>query len=181
MSAKIIAGPQEPVVSIEEARTAARVNGTDMDSEIMIRVAALTVEAEHIIGQAIINRTYQITLPRFPASIQVPALPFGAVGEILYRDIDGAEQTLTPDVYTVDHSLAVPEVIPAEGLEWPATKEHREAVKVTFVIGHGADSASTPAAFKGYILAKVREYFAPAGTLESPHLIRGLDSLKAHL
>lgn len=180
MIIKLIDGPQEPVVSIEEARTAARVNGTDMDSEIMIRVAALTAEAEHIIGQAIINRTYQVTLPRFPAGIPVPALPFGSVVEILYRDVDGAEQTLSTDVFTVDQSLAIPEVIPAEGFEWPATKERRDAVKVTFVVGHGADSSSTPPAFKGYILAKVREYFAPAGTPESPFLIRGLDSLKVY-
>lgn len=180
MCARIIAGPAEPVVSLDEARTAARVNGTDMDSEIMIRVNALAAEAEHVIGQFIINRTFEVTLPGFPARIPAPALPFGSVVEILYRDVDGAEQTLSDNMHTVDYTHAVPAVIPADGFVWPVTKERSDAVKIIVVIGYGADSSSTPPAFKGYILAKVREYFAPAGAPESPFLIRGLDSLKVY-
>lgn len=178
MSVKIIVQPEEMAVSLDEARTAARVNGTDSDSEIMSRVAALTAEAEHYIGQAIINRTYLVTLPSFPAAIAAPALPIGAVLEITYFDTDNSEQTLPSNAHFIDESTEPPTVAPTG--EWPATYARKDAVKVTLIVGHGADSSSTPPAFKGFILAKLKEFFAPAGTPESPFLIRGLDSLKVY-
>lgn len=178
MSAKMTVGPAEPAVSLDEARNSARVNGTDNDSEIMIVVAALTAEAEHIIGQAIINRTYQVTLPSFPAAIDAPALPLGSVSEITYFDADGDEQTLSSGAWFIDYDTTPPSIAPTG--EWPATAVRKDAVKVTMIIGHGAESSSTPPAFKGYILAKVKEYFAPPGTPESPYLIRGLDCLRVY-
>ena len=177
MDFKLITPPAEMPVSIDEARTAARANGTDNDQEIQSRVNALTEEAEHIIGQAIINRTYRATLASFPDTIVLPAAPVASVNEITYFDADGAEQTLPIDSYFLN-AKGVIERTP--GTSWPVTQERSNAVKVDVVVGHGADSSSAPAAFKGYILAKTREYFAPAGTPESPHLIRQLDSLKVY-
>lgn len=175
-----ILDPQEMPVSLEDSRNAARVNGTDNDSEIRVQVAFLAAEAEHITGRAIINRTIQMTLPSFPAAIEAPAIPFGSVSEIIYRDEAGNEQTLSTAAWVVDRTTSPPSIVRAPGYEWPATQVRNDAVKVRVICGYGADSSSVPAPFKAYILAKVREYFAPAGTPESPHLVRMLDSLKVY-
>lgn len=180
MSVKIITGPAEMPVSLEEARTAAKANGTDSDSEIMIQVAALTAEAEHMIGQVVINRTYETKLASFPAAIESPALPFFQVSEIEYVNPEESILILGTDVYTVDESGDRPQIVLAPGFEWPATAARADAVRVRVICGHGATSASTPAAFKGYILAKIREYFAPPGTPESPNLVRMLDGMKVY-
>ena len=188
MGFKIISQPGEMPVSLDEARTAARANASEMDVEIRAQVGAFTAQAEHIIGLAIINRTGRVTLDSFPASIDipksatfggadVPMTPVFTVNEITYFDIDGNEQTLSTSLYSLGDDGVI-ELVP--GAEWPETQVRSNAVKIDVVCGCGADDASTPPAFKGYILAKTREYFAPAGSPESPNLVRMLDSLKVY-
>ncbi|NIA00803.1 hypothetical protein [Massilia sp. CCM 8734] len=180
MTVRQITPPGALAVSMVDARSSARANGSDQDAEIEIRVRALTAEAEHITGRSIINRTYEVTAPGFAGVIPLPSSPLVEVTSLKYLDVDGAVQTLSEDAYVVDRSIEPGFVTLAAGATWPATKDSRNAVTLTVVCGYGADESATPAAFKGYILAKVREYFAPAGTPESPHLIRGLDCLKVH-
>ncbi|MDQ1925177.1 head-tail connector protein [Massilia pseudoviolaceinigra] len=180
MAIRLIAPSVAMAVSMADARASARANGNDQDAEIEIRVRALTAEAEHITGRSIINRTYEVTAPGFAGLIPLPSSPLIEVVSLKYLDVDGATQTLSEDAYVVDRSIEPGFVALAAGASWPATKAHPEAVILTVICGYGPDETTTPAAFKGYILAKVREYFAPAGTPESPHLIRGLDCLKVH-
>lgn len=181
MIVKLITPPSDMPVSLEEARNAARINGTDHDSELTNIVNALTAEAEHYIGKAIINRTYSVYLDSFPGRIELPYLPVGEVTEVTYYDAEGMEQTLSPELWLLDESYLEPSVVPAYGTSWPETATRHSAVKITYVAGYGGSSSSVPAAFKGYILAKVKEYFAPPGTPEYPNLIGMLYSLKAHV
>ncbi|NIA00823.1 hypothetical protein [Massilia sp. CCM 8734] len=180
MTSRQITPPAALAVSMVDARTSARVNGTDHDAEIETRVRALTAEAEHITGRSIINGTYEVTAPGFTGVIPLPSSPLVEVVSLKYLDAAGATQTLSEDAYVIDRSIEPGFVTLAAGATWPTTKQSPDAVTLTVVCGYGNDETATPAAFKGYILAKVREYFAPAGTPESPHLIRGLDCLKVH-
>ena len=180
MAIRIITPADALAVSMEDARAHARANGTDQDSEIEIRVRALTAEAEHITGRVVINRTYAVTLPRFTDKVTLPASPLFQVVSLQYLDEAGATQTLDDATYTVDRSTEPNAIALMPGASWPSTKEHPEAVTLTVICGYGATEASTPAEFKGFILAKVREFFAPAGTPESPYLVRGLDGVKVY-
>ena len=175
----IVAGPVNTAVSMADARTAARINGADQDAELEICVRALTAEAEHATGRSIINRTFRVTMDAFGGSIELPVRPVQSVA-IKYRDPGGVEQTLDPQDYILDNISAPCIIVLAPGKAWPATLARINSVTVDVVCGYGPDHTTTPAAFKGYILAKVREYFAPAGTPESPHLVRMLDSLKRY-
>jgi len=176
----IFAEPIEMAVSLVDARNAARINGTDFDAEIAIRVRALTAEAEHITGRAIINRTHRLTFSSFPAKIYLPESPAASVISVKYFDPEGVERTLNPIDWYLDAASEPGYIMPSPGKAWPATLARTNAVTVLAVCGYGPDHTTTPAAFKGYVLAKVREYFAPPGTPESPYLIRGLESLKVH-
>ena len=175
----IVAGPVNTAVSMNDARAAARINGTDQDVELEICVRALTAEAEHMTGRSIINRTFRVTMDAFSGSIDMPVLPVQSVA-IRYRDPEGVEQTLDPQDYILDNASTPCVIVVAPGKAWPPTFARINSVTIDAVSGYGPDHTTTPAAFKGYILAKVREYFAPAGTSESPHLVRMLDSLKVY-
>lgn len=180
MTSRLITSPAALAVSLADARAAARANGTDQDAEIEIRVRAVTAEAEHITGRSIINRTYEVTLPGFAEQIPLPSSPLAEVVSLKYLDAGGATQTLAASAYVVDLGILPGFVARAPGTNWPATKDHPQAVTLTVVCGYGPDETTTPPAFKGYIVAKVREFFAPAGTPESPYLIRGLDGEKVY-
>lgn len=176
----VIVEPVEMAVSLADARVAARINGADSDVDIEIRVRALTTEAEHATGRAIINRTHRITLDSFPDAIQLPQSPVASIVSIKYLDSDGVEQTLDPADYYLDAASEPGYIVPAPNKAWPSTFSRINAVTVLAICGYGPDHTTTPFAFKGFILAKVREYFAPAGTPESPFLIRGLDSMRVY-
>jgi len=180
MTIRVITPPVEMAVSLTEARNAARQNGTDHDAEIEIRVRALTDEAEHHTGRAIINRTYEVTLDAFPDAIRLPNSPVSSVTSVKYLDLDGVEQTLDPADYIVDDKSEPGYIVPGVDLAWPDTQVRINAVNVVVVCGYGPDDETTPHAFKAYILARLKEIYAPAGTPESPFLIRGLDSLKVY-
>ena len=180
MATRLITPATALAVSMDDARAHARANGADQDSEIEIHVRALTAEAEHITGRVIINRTYAVTLPGFTEQITLPASPLFQVVSLQYLDEAGVTQTLDNTVYTVDRSTEPHAIALMPGASWPATKLHPEAVTLTVICGYGTTEASTPPEFKGFILAKVREFFAPAGTQESPYLVRMLDGVKVY-
>lgn len=175
----IISEPVNMAVSLEEARVAARIDDTDRDGEVETRVRAITADAEHYTGRAIIDQTHRVTLDAFTARIELPKVPVQSV-EVKYLDVDGIEQTLDPQDYFLDDSETPNAIVPAPGRAWPATYARINAVKVDAICGYGPDHTTTPAAFRGYIVAKVQEYFAPPSNRESPYLENGLWSLKVY-
>jgi uncharacterized phiE125 gp8 family phage protein len=168
----------EPAVSIEDARIAARANGSELDSELSIMVAALTKEAEHNTGIVVIDRTYRITLDAFPAEIEMPASPVKEIIEINYVDADGADRTLDASTYRLKEDRNPAYLVPVPGAAWPATLGI-DAVKVDVICGHGPTESTTPPAFKGYVLAKIHEAYTP-GAVASPYVGGLLDSLRVY-
>jgi uncharacterized phiE125 gp8 family phage protein len=177
MTVRIITPPAALAVSLADARNAARIDGTNSDADIEIEVRAITAEAEHFTGRAIINRPLGVTLDAFPDVIELPP-PLISVTSVKYFDNEGIERTLAPSAYIVDPTSEPGRVTPVD--TWPATQDRIGAVNVVAVCGYGPDDKSVPAAFKGFILAKVREYFAPAGTPVVAGLTDRLQSLKVY-
>jgi uncharacterized phiE125 gp8 family phage protein len=180
MAYKIITPPGTMAVSILAARTAARVNGTALDDEIKIAVGNATTEAEHYTGRAFVNRTYQITLDCFAGDIEIPASPVQQVVQLAFADMDGQPQLLDPADYRYDTAREPGYIVPAAGKAWPSTSGNIESVKVDVICGYGPDETTVPDAVKAYVLARVREQYAPPGTPNSPFLKLGLDALKVY-
>lgn len=180
MTDRLITPPAALPVSMEDARTAARVSGTDLDSEIISKVATITEELEHEIGRAIITQLWRVTLDDFEDAIRLPMPPVRSVTSVKYLDTSGVEQTLDPADYYADLITEPSYVVPAAGRAWPTTFDRINAVSVDVVCGYGDTEASTPSGIKGYILARIAEEFAPAGTPKSEHLCRLLDRYKVY-
>lgn len=180
MTSEVIVQPVEMAVSLTAARNAARVNGTALDGDLESFVRAITEKAEHMTGCALITQTHLVALDRFDDAIQMPAYPVQSVASLKYLDVEGAEQTLDPADYYLDKITKPGYIVPAAGKAWPATFGQINAIKVTVVCGYGDTEESIPYGFKGYILAKTQEKFAPAGTPESPFVDRLLDRYKVY-
>ncbi len=180
MSLKLISDPVAMAVTIEEARTAARINGTDHDAELEMHVRALTETVEHETGRAIISQTWRLTLDGFPDAIRLPAPPVASVTSVKYIDPDGVLQTLEPADYTVDTELEPAFITPAPGCAWPETDDRINAVTVVAVCGYGPTAATTPKALKGYILGKLWEIYAPPGTEKNEDLDKRLWRYKVY-
>lgn len=188
MTSEVIVAPAEMAVSLTAARNAARVNGTDHDEAIAIEVRALMIEAEHHTGQALITQTHEIILDGFPkagngcgpGSIRMPLSQLQSVTSVQYYDVDNVQQTLDPADYTVDNKSKPGHIVPAPGVTWPETYCRVNAVSVVVVLGYGDTEASVPDGFKSFILARICEHFAPAGTAPSPYLFGKIQPYKVY-
>jgi len=180
MSLKLITPPAALAVSLAAAQTSARVDGPEHDAELRQVVEQYTREAEHETGRAFVEQAYRLTLDAFPAAIRLDKPPILSVAHIKFWDVDGVQRTLGPQYYLVDNESEPGFVVPAPGFGWPATQARVNAVEVVYSCGYGPDDAAVPANAKGYILGKVSEHFAPAGTPKSEFLGKLLDELKVY-
>jgi uncharacterized phiE125 gp8 family phage protein len=179
MTARLITPTAALAVSLDAARAAARLDGTDMDAELEQAVRTYTEEAEHITGRAFITQTWALTLDGFPDEVELPKPPLVSVASIKYYDTDGVQQTLDPTEYRIPVGEPA-KIVPALGKCWPRTAAYPDAVEVQFTCGYGATDAAVPDGIKGYILAKVQEHFAPPGTPKNEYIYRLLDRAKSY-
>lgn len=175
MAVKLINPPVEMAVSLQMARTAARVNGSALDDEIRVNVGSATKEAEHHTGRVFIDRTFQITLDGLCGDIEAPPSAREVIN-FVYIDENGDAQELDAADFALDDTGRF--ITPAFGKAWPATRSQIRAVAVDVVCGYGPTEATVPDAVKGYILARLHEMYAAPGTPTSPFLKLGLDALK---
>lgn len=180
MSLKLITPPAALAVSLDAARTSARVDGEEHDAELRQVVEAYTREAEHETGRAFVEQTYRLTLDAFPAAIRLDKPPILAVAHVKFFDPDGVQRTLDPQDYLLDAESEPGWLVPAPDRAWPATQNRIKAVEVVYTCGYGADDTAVPANAKGYILGKVSEHFAPAGTPKNEFLGKLLDQLRLY-
>lgn len=180
MSLKLITPPAALAVSLDAARVSARVDGTQDDAELQEIVEAYTSDAEHLTGRAFVEQTWRLTLDRFAGAILLEHPPIMSVVHVRFYDVDGVQQTLDPQDYILDAESEPGYLVPAPGRAWPATQTRVNAVEVVYTCGYGADDAAVPPGAKRYILGKVSEHFATAGTPKSEFLHCQLDRLKVY-
>jgi uncharacterized phiE125 gp8 family phage protein len=152
MSIKLVTPPATSPVTLAEAKTHLRVDFTDDDTYINALIISATQSAEHMLGRALIQQSYQLGLPEFSDYIEIPNPPLISITSIVYIDTDGNTQTLTS--YALD-SYSEPAIIkPTFGNDFPSTREQDNAVIISFNAGY-ADAASVPQEIKSWILLKV--------------------------
>jgi uncharacterized phiE125 gp8 family phage protein len=181
MSLRLITPPAALAVSLEAARLSARLDGPEADVELRQVIGQHTRDAEHETGRALVAQTFRLTLDKFPPAFRLEHPPILAVEHIKFYDANGVRQILHPDDYLVDAKSEPGEIVPAPGRAWPATQGRINAVEVQYSCGYGADDSTVPDEIKGYILGKVAEHFAPAGTPKSEFLGGLLDRARVYL
>lgn len=149
-----LAGPEQPAVSLAEAKLHLRVDHDVEDSLIERIIRAATERAEEIQGRAFVTQTFRLGLPRFPRGrvIYLPRPPLQSVEQITYLDPAGEEQTLSPDTYRADPDAVPGRVILRRGAAWPETADEPDAVRITYVAGYGDTGAAVPEETRAAIL-----------------------------
>jgi uncharacterized phiE125 gp8 family phage protein len=152
MTLTLITPPAVTPVSAAEMKRWLRIDDDEEQAEIeaMIGDAVDHVDGwSGILGRAMIEQTWELTLDAFPAcDIQIPLGPLIGVTSIKYDDPDGIEQTLSASAYEVDNLREPGWVVPVSGTAWPSTIVAINAVRVRFTAGFGNDAASVPGSVK---------------------------------
>lgn len=163
MALTLISAPSAEPITLAEARSQCRIDGTDEDALLTIAISAAREKAEHETGRRLITQTWRQTLDSFPATsdIQLLVPPAASISQLQYVDATGALTTLASSAYVLD-AAAGPAgwLLPADGTEWPDTDDVVNAVRIDIVAGYGADGLAVPANIRAWMLLTIGFMFA---------------------
>jgi uncharacterized phiE125 gp8 family phage protein len=168
-------GVAEAAVSLDAARRAARVDGDELDDEVLTAAIAYTEAAEHATSRAFVQQTWRAGFLSFSAEMVLPKPPLISIAHVAFYDQDGVRRTLDPQDYFVDADAEPAVLSPAPGRMWPATLDRAGAVEVQYSCGYGPTEASVPKPIKQYVLARVQQQFFPVSTAKDENFDRLLD------
>lgn len=168
MGLKRTSAPVLTPVTVDEAKEQIGLLVADHDSRIARLINAATESVERYTNRALITQTWRLAIDGFPcesltrprAEIRLPRPRLQSITSIGYVDTDGTNQTLSSTLYNATADLEPARVEPAYGQVWPATRDEREAVRVTYVAGYGDASTSVPEAIRHAILLMVGQWFS---------------------
>lgn len=144
------------------------INVTDDDALIEIYLQAVMSHIDGktgILGRALQEQTWQLTLDAFPCygqGIGIPLPPLLSVESVVYDDLEGNEQTIDAANYTVDTSSMPGRLQPKGSFQWPSSADDVNSVRITFRAGYTEDSgpqSTVPAAIKAAILIMVADLY----------------------
>ena len=122
-----------------------RVDGSDEDTIIGNLAAASRAYVEMSTNRQMITATWVYKFDTFPSGdIVLPISPLQSVTSITYVDTDGATQTGSSGLYTVDTSSDVGRVRPIYDEDYPSSRGYAQDIAVTFVAGYGDASSDVP-------------------------------------
>ncbi|OPX87737.1 MAG: Phage gp6-like head-tail connector protein [Pelotomaculum sp. PtaB.Bin104] len=162
MALKIKTQPASEPISLAEAKSHLRVDGTDEDTFIDGLISAAREDCEDFQSRAYITQTWELWLDNWPGSdcIDIPLPPLQSITSIKYYDTDGTEYTMATVDYFVDTKSYVGRVVLAYGKAWPSTTlRPANGVCIEFVAGYGDAAADLPAAVKQAMLLIIGDLY----------------------
>jgi uncharacterized phiE125 gp8 family phage protein len=165
MAVKLITGPTDEPVSLDEAKAHLRAESDD-DALIASLIATARQSVETITGRALMPQTWELALDEFPRrlgrscpdahveAIDLPKPPIISLQSVKYVDTNGALQTLAEAAYQLDDYSEPARLLPAYGTSWPAARRQPNAVLIRFQAGY-ADAASVPQQIKQWMLMRI--------------------------
>jgi uncharacterized phiE125 gp8 family phage protein len=147
--------PAAEPVSLVEAKAQCRVDGTDSDTELNIYILAARVFVEEYTGTKLVSQTVLMQGAQFCDLYDLPAAPVISVTSVKYLDTDGAEQTLSTDVYELVNTGLEPQIRRKINQVWPSIRCASDAVRVTAVVGY----STVPEAIRAAILLIISSWF----------------------
>jgi uncharacterized phiE125 gp8 family phage protein len=128
--------PQGEPLHLDDAKVHCREESTAADIDITALIAQARQLVEMWSGKQLVCATWKLYLDAFPTEIRVPFPPLREVSSISYVDSNGTTQTLASTEYTVDTNQKPARIVEAYSKSWPVTRDHVNAVTVTFIAGY---------------------------------------------
>ena len=156
-SVRVITAPTSEPVTKTEAKLDARVDTTTEDTLFDSWIAAARDMVEKEARRALITRTLEVSLSRWPANgqIELPYPPLIAVTQITYYDDDNVLTTWSSSNYIVIADQEPGVVVLADDASWPGDLHTHPRIRVRYTAGYGA-AANVPETYKNAIRALVK-------------------------
>lgn len=168
MTLKLIVGPTDAPVSLQEARTWCRIDDDSAaeDEDLRVLIESALQEAQRLTGRSFMSATWERVLDSFPsAEMELAAGPVHAILSVRYLDSSGDERVMDPDAYVLDDVGDVAFVLPAAGRSWPVAHPGANSVRVRFVQGWSSPSNPRCAPLRQWMRMQIEAGFKVRGAL----------------
>lgn len=141
----------EPV-TVEEVKDWLRIDSDDEVDTLRSLIKAARQKCETYTRRQFITATYKYYLDDFPSDatdiLVLPRPPLQSINSITYVDTAGDTQTWSSDEYSADTKTEPGRVKLGYTYVWPASRNQRHAVTVTYVAGYGDSASFVPESIK---------------------------------
>lgn len=149
--------PAEEPVTLALAKSVAKVeHSLDDDFFSQVLLPGARELAEHELHHELITQEWEQVYDAFPHNELRLLKPYvQSIVFVKYIDADGIEQTLGTSQYSLDNKGNPCFLVPAIGVEWPATLDTPNAVRIRYVLGRYVTAANVPASVKEWMLVMI--------------------------
>lgn len=161
-SLSLVTGPTVWPVTEDEIKANALIDIDDGDTWVESRIKSATQLCEVFLKRSFCTTSWRLSLDRFPNEFYLPRPPLISVASIKYLDLDGVQQTLASNQYTVDAYSEPGRITPAYNVSWPTHRDHTNSIEVLYSAGYGA-AAAVPQSIKDAIIFTVTQWHENRG------------------
>jgi uncharacterized phiE125 gp8 family phage protein len=154
MSLRKLVPPTVESITSQEAWAHVRANVDSLApfdaTDIALKLSAARAIAEKFTGRALARQTLLLVLDSFPSGneeIMLPMPPAVSVTSVVYVNEDGEDDVVSASNMYLDQYQEPGFLFPADGLDWPATLDVVNAVKVTYLAGYSVPTDTDPQAY----------------------------------
>lgn len=156
----------EPV-TVDEAKTHLRVDGTHEDVLVSSLILTSRLHIETALSLALIDQSWTLCLDRWPrgSEVEVPMSPLKAVTSVRVKSAAGDWVTLPSTNYLVD-LISKPPRLFWNGTTRPDPGVPACGIEITFEAGFGATSAHVPAPIRHALLLLIAHWYEHREAIE---------------
>lgn len=156
-----LTAPSVYPITLDEAREQMRIDDYDSDTLILRLISAATsfVDAQGVLGKAIITQTWAQWAGQSPGTVTLMLGPVQSVDAVKYYDTDGVLQTDTLSNYEVLGTANRKTIAPKSGFNWPTTQNRDDAIKIEYTVGYGSAPSNVPETVRQAMLMLVAHWY----------------------
>ena len=161
MTSVLVTAPAVEPISLSEAKEHLRVDGSDEDTLIsgLISAAVSHVDADGVLGRAMISQTWAYWTRSSPGVVTLPMSPFQSLTSVEYYDADNALQSATASDFETRLAGDRVTLRPKSGKVWPPAYTREDAIKITYVAGFGAAATDVPQSIRQALLLLIGHWY----------------------
>jgi len=164
VSTRVVAPTFEPV-DLEFVKLHSRIDTTDGDAVVEMRIQAAREWCERYTGRAFLKQTWDWTITdsdiTHAGPILLPVVPVISVVSVTSYDAAGTGTVMSNTLYFVDTASVPARVLLNEGSSWPSGLRLHNSLIVRYLAGYGTDGLDpeqVPVAIRQAILLLASEF-----------------------
>ena len=160
MALVLTSGPAVEPVTVSEAKSHLRIDGTAEDVLIASLILTSRLHVEAALGLALINQTWMLVLDRWPGDGQadIPIAPLQAVTAVRVKNAAGAATVVPATSYLVDIVSKPPRLVWNNAAPVMPGRI-ANGIEIDLSAGFGATAASVPAPLKHAVLMLTAHWY----------------------